>query len=174
VLVQVVPPLIEYSNTVPAPQPVALIEPEVTGEQVLFVIVNVGALGLVHVPGTVATELVGLVVNGEISQIQRVNTVTTAVWLYVGRVVFQVIPPSIEYCKVDPVGQVVEGTAITPPATVQLALQVLLVTTTEGAAAVKVGQVAQITGKVAPLAFVLTHDVAVLRHLANTLITEVV
>jgi hypothetical protein len=82
------------------------------------------------------------------------------------------VPLFTEYCKVEPVGQAVAGTAITPPATKQLALQVLLVTTTDGAAAVKTGQGTQATGAVAPLALVLAQLVVVLRHLANTLMTE--
>jgi hypothetical protein len=151
-----------------------LIEPATTGEQVLLVIVNIGVAGITQAaPGIVVTELVGLEVAVFTSQLQRVKIVCAGpVWAYVGKVVFQVVPPFTEYCKVEPVGQAVAGTAMTPPATAQDALQALLVTTTGGAAAVKTGQ--QTTGAVAPLAFVLTQFVVVFRHLANTLMTEVV
>jgi hypothetical protein len=59
-----------------------------------------------------------------------------------------------------------------PPDNVQLMLQALFVTNTGGATAVKTGQ--HSTGTVAPLALVLTQFVVVFRHLANTLMTEVV
>jgi hypothetical protein len=72
--------LIEYSKTVPAPQPVALIEPATTGVQVLLVIVKDGAEGITQAaPGTVVTELVGLDVAIFTSQLQRVKTVIAVV-----------------------------------------------------------------------------------------------
>ena len=52
------------------------------------------------------------------------------------------MPPSVEYCKVEPAGQVVDGAAITPPLNAQLLHELWLLTIATGATAVKVGQMA--------------------------------
>ena len=54
--------------------------------------------------------------------------------------VLQLLPPSVEYCRVEPVGQAVAGALITPPLNAQLVQVLWLLTTTGGAATVKVGQ----------------------------------
>ena len=51
------------------------------------------------------------------------------------------MPPSVEYCKVEPAGQDVAGAAIRPPLKVQLLHKLWLLTIATGAAAVKSGQV---------------------------------
>jgi hypothetical protein len=71
--------LIEYSTTVPAPQPLALIEPAATGLQVLLVMVNVGTLGVVQVPGIVVTELIVLDIAVLKLQLHLVETVIAVV-----------------------------------------------------------------------------------------------
>ena len=51
------------------------------------------------------------------------------------------VPLSVEYCSVEPTGQLPNGAATTPPPNVQ-AVQVLwLLITTAGAAAVKTGHI---------------------------------
>ena len=52
------------------------------------------------------------------------------------------MPPSVEYCRVEPAGQDVAGAATTPPLKVQLLHELWLLTIATGAAAVKVGQIA--------------------------------
>ena len=83
---QVVPPSVEYSTVPPVPVTVpAPIEPPLTIQlvQVLFTIANVpvGAEGVVQVPATVVTLLVGLEVAVLTLQLQRVSTVIALVWL---------------------------------------------------------------------------------------------
>ena len=57
----------------PVPQPLALIEPAVTGVQVLSTMVSVGAVGGVHTPGAVTTAVdAGLTTVLSESQLQRV------------------------------------------------------------------------------------------------------
>jgi hypothetical protein len=67
------PALVAHSKTVPAPQPVAEIVPVVDGHT-LLVIVIVGCVGFVHVPGTVAIAAdVGLDIVLSISQLHLVS-----------------------------------------------------------------------------------------------------
>ena len=102
-----------------------------------------------QLPGTVVTELVGLDVAVLTSQLQRVKIDWAVPWVYVGRLVLQFIPLSTEYCKVEPVGQVPLGAAIIPPDGVPPKVaQVLLVTCTAGAWAVKTGQLGHVPGTV--------------------------
>ena len=54
--------------------------------------------------------------------------------------VLQLTPLSVEYCRVEPAGQAVEGAAITPPFNAQPAQALWLLTTAGGAAADKSGQ----------------------------------
>jgi hypothetical protein len=67
-----------------------------------------------------------------------------------------------------------DGAVMTPPATVQDALQVLFVMTTLAGAVGRAGQVAHVTGAVVALAEVLTQPVVVLLQRANTVIALVV
>lgn len=143
---------VEYCRREPAGQEPAgaLITPPEgvppTTVQVLFVTVATGA-GAVRsgqsgqVPGTVVTELVGLEVAGVILQLQRVRIVWAGpVWLYVGTVVLQFAPLSVEYCKVEPAGQEPAGAEMVPPEGVPpKVVQVLFVTCATGAAAVRTG-----------------------------------
>ena len=57
-----------------------------------------------------------------------------------GKVVLHVLPLSVEYCREEPTGQLVEGAAITPPLNTQPVQALWLLTTAGGAAAVKLGQ----------------------------------
>jgi len=101
--------------------------------------VNTGHAG--QTPGTVVTELVGLEVVGTSMQLHLVRMV----WggpdcAYVGKVVLQVPPLLVEYCKVEPVGQLPAGAEILPPEGVPpKTVHVLFTTTTAGAAAVNTG-----------------------------------
>lgn len=153
VVLQLPPLSVEYCSVEPAGQepagavitPPAGVPP--TTVQVLFVTVTAGAAAVRsgqsgQVPGTVVTELVGLEVAGVILQLQRVRIVWAGpVWLYVGTVVPQFAPLSVEYCKVEPAGQEPAGAEILPPEGVPpMVVQVLLVTCAAGAAAVRTGQ----------------------------------
>ena len=85
-LLQFVPPLVEYSSVPPVPLtvPMAMLPLEtVQLLQLLLVMANapVGAAGVVQVPGLVITLLVGLEILLLVLQLQRVNTVTAVVWL---------------------------------------------------------------------------------------------
>ena len=61
----------------------------------------------------------------------------------------QLAPLSVEYCKVDPVGQVPEGADMEPPTGVPPTIvQVLFITCTGGAAVVRSGQAGQTPGTV--------------------------
>ena len=85
-LLQFVPPLVEYSSVPPVPLtvPRAMLPPlTVQFVQVLLTMANapVGAAGVVQVPGLVITLLVGLEILASVLQLQRVNTVTAVVWL---------------------------------------------------------------------------------------------
>ena len=58
-------------------------------------------------------------------------------------------PLSVEYCRVEPAGQLPLGALILPPDAVPLnVVQTLLVTCTAGAAAVKSGQAGHVPGTV--------------------------
>ena len=63
------------------------------------------------------------------------------------------VPPSVEYCKVDPVGHGAVGAEIEPPEGVPpTTVQVLFVTITRGAGVVSTGQAAAQAGvDVAPV-----------------------
>ena len=59
----------------------------------------------------------------------------------------QLSPPLVEYCKVEPAGQLTLGAEILPPDAVPpKVVQTLLVTCTAGAAVVKSGQVGHVPG----------------------------
>ena len=120
--------------------------------QTLFVTCTAGAAAVKsgqagHVPGTVVTVLVGLELA---PQLQRVTIVCAGpVCAYVGKVVLQFPPLSVEYCKVEPTGQLPLGALITPPEAVPLnVVQTLFVTCTAGAATVKSGQAGHVPGTV--------------------------
>ena len=127
VVLQVVPPFVVYCRVEPVGQgvpPGAVMLPPLTTQPVVQVLltmvtfagaaVKVGQPG--QVPGTVVTELVGLEVAGLALQLQRVKTVCAGPdWAYVGTVVLQVAPALVEYCKVEPIGQVPTGAEIEPP-----------------------------------------------------------
>ena len=110
--------------------------------------VNTGQFG--QVPGTVVTVLVWLEIPASALQLQRVKIVWAGpVWTYVGKVVLQLLPLSVEYCKVEPTGQVPEGAEILPPEAVPpKVVQTLLVTCTAGATDVNTGQAGQVPGTV--------------------------
>ena len=58
-------------------------------------------------------------------------------------------PLSVEYCKVEPTGQLPLGALITPPEAIPLnVVQILFVTCTAGADAVNTGQVGHVPGTV--------------------------
>jgi hypothetical protein len=153
VVLQLEPPLVEYCKVEPVGQVPAGAEiepPEGVPPTVVQVLlttvaapgaeVNTGQSG--QAPGAVVTELVGLDVAVFTSQLQRVRIVWAGPdWLYVGAVVLHVMPPSVEYCKVEPVGQVPAGAEIEPPEGVPPnTVQVLLTTVAAPGADVSVGQ----------------------------------
>ena len=153
--------LVEYCKVEPEGQlllgalitPPEAVPPKVV--QTLFVTCTTGAAtvksGQVgHVPGTVVTVLVGLDLLASALQLQRVNIVCPEpVWAYVGKVVLQFPPLLVEYCNVEPAGQLPLGALITPPEAVPPnVVQTLLVTCTTGAADVKSGQVGHVPGTV--------------------------
>ena len=134
--------LVAHSKVVPAPQPVADMVPVVDGHT-LFIIVIVGCVGVVHVPGTVTIAVdVGLDMVLSISQLHLVSMLCAGpVWAYVGNVEDQA-PPLTLYCNVVPVGHGVPvGAVIVPPATVHELLQVLLTIVTLAGAVLNVGHV---------------------------------
>jgi hypothetical protein len=142
----------------------------------LFVIVIVGCVGVVHVPGTVAIAVdAGLDMVLSISQLHLVSMLCAGpVWAYVGNVEDQA-PPLTLYCNVEPVGHGVPvGAVIVPPATVHELLQVLLTIVTLAGAVVNVGHVGHTLGAVVAVALVLTQLVVVFIHLANTVNAVVV
>lgn len=148
-----VPPSVEYCKVDPVGHGAvgAEIEPPEgvppTTEHVLLVTVTAGATAVNtghggQTPGTVVTDPLGLEVVGSSTQLHLVRIVCAGPdWAYVGKVVLHEVPPSVEYCNVDPVGQLPEGAAIDPPDGVPPKTeQVLFVTCTTGAAAVRSGQ----------------------------------
>ena len=83
--------------------------------------------GPVQVPGTVNIEN-GILCAEPSIQLHLVATVIGVVWLYVGKVVDQVVPPSVEYSMLEFAGHPVGAVNIPPLGVVAGAIQVLSVT----------------------------------------------
>jgi hypothetical protein len=144
--------------------------------QTLFVIVIVGWVGVVHVPGAVAIAAdAGLEIVLSISQLHLVSIFCTGpVWAYVGKVAVHV-PPLTLYCSVEPEGHNVPvGAVMVPPDTVHELLQVLFTIVTLAGAVVNVGHVGHTVGAVVADALELKQPVTFSIHLANTVNAVVV
>ena len=144
---QVIPPSVEYSMTVLVKQLVVGAEKEPPlGEvcpatQVLLVTTIGGATrtgkpvlqDVPQTPGTVVT-IFETEVKFPTIHLHLVSTVIDVVWLYIGKVVDQVIPPSVEYSMTVLVKQLVVGAEKEPPIGVVCPVaQVLFVTPIGGA-----------------------------------------
>jgi len=105
---QVPPPLAEYCKVPPEPLTVPIdIEPppKIQFVQVLFTMASapVGADGVTQAPGTVVPTRVLVLRHPSVPKTLALITWAGPSWSYTGMVELQLIPPSVEYCKVPPV-----------------------------------------------------------------------